>query len=80
MTCFRYFFYNFSSNISKPEENFDTVVLKIHSDDPVCMTVSIQNASVSCSIKKYILDKNVYYIDISACLRTTFIHFNDLKS
>ncbi|KAK9876017.1 hypothetical protein WA026_011133 [Henosepilachna vigintioctopunctata] len=43
----RYFFYNFSVNITRSEEesNYHTVILEVESTDQVCMTVSIQNAS-----------------------------------
>ncbi|KAL3270826.1 hypothetical protein HHI36_021345 [Cryptolaemus montrouzieri] len=43
----RYFFYNFSMNNSKIDDdsNYHTVILEVESSDEVCMTVSIQNAS-----------------------------------
>jgi hypothetical protein len=44
----RYYFYNFSTNVTEVENsNYDTVILEVFSADSVCMTVSIQNASVS---------------------------------
>ncbi|RZC36405.1 Sid-1-related C [Asbolus verrucosus] len=46
----RYYFYNFTTNLSSEVENsnYDTVILKVESDDTVCMTVSIQN--ISCPV------------------------------
>ena len=44
----RYYFYNFSTNVSEEvNSNYETVILEVFSNDFVCMTVSIQNASVS---------------------------------
>ncbi|KAJ3650386.1 hypothetical protein Zmor_016489 [Zophobas morio] len=42
----RYYFYNFSTNVSEEvNSNYETVILEVFSNDFVCMTVSIQNAS-----------------------------------
>ncbi|NP_001099128.1 Sid-1-related C precursor [Tribolium castaneum] len=42
----RFYFYNFTANITEsPNSNYETVILEVFSDDFVCMTVSIQNAS-----------------------------------
>ncbi|KAF5287334.1 hypothetical protein FQA39_LY15937 [Lamprigera yunnana] len=41
----RYYFYNFPKNLSNVDGNFDTVLLKVNSEDNVCMIISIQNAS-----------------------------------
>lgn len=48
----RYVFYNFSidnSSLHKDDSsnNYHTVILEVFSEDDVCMTVSIQNVSVS---------------------------------
>lgn len=42
-----FYFYNFSTNFSDTERNFETVILEIESHNNVCMVASIQNASVS---------------------------------
>nr|QRW27851.1 sid-like C [Phaedon cochleariae] len=47
----RYFFYNFSTNVSQlvtTDSNYETVILEVTSDDDICMTVSIQN--ISCPV------------------------------
>jgi hypothetical protein len=42
------------------QEGVETVVLRVDSDDDICMTVSIQNRSVSCVVMKIL---SVYSLD-----------------
>lgn len=42
----RYYFYEFTEN-STNRSNFKTVILEVDSSNEICMTVSIQNATVS---------------------------------